>query len=143
MLIFKFISYLHLRHGINFFPCKLIHLPVFDTMMIPIKRHAIASSVLTYPSLELRRMLFIDHLILLRVLDAALDGRVMPSHGKRMKLVGLQHNISILGKRCKQYLLLYSLLLLPHVSVQMLSLLLNNAINVFEICNKILLGINR
>jgi len=55
---------------------------VFDTMMIPIKRHAI------YPSLKLQRMLFIDHLILLRELDAVLDGRGMPSHGKRMKLVG-------------------------------------------------------
>jgi len=53
-------------------------------------------------------MLFIDHLILLSVLDAALDGRGMPSHGKRMKLVGLQHNTSILGERWKQYQLLYS-----------------------------------
>jgi len=43
-------------------------------------------------------MLFIDHLILLSVLDAILDGRGMPSHGKRMKLVGLQHNTSILGE---------------------------------------------
>ena len=112
-------------------------------MMIPIKLHAIASSALIYPWLKIKRMLFIDHLILLSVLDALQDGRGMPSHGKRMKLVGLQHKISILGESWKQYLLLYSLLLLPHVSVQMLSLLLNNAFDVFEICNKILLGINR
>lgn len=141
-MILKLTSYLHLGHGIIFFSCKLINLPVFDTTMIPIKRHAIASSVLIYPSLKIQRMLFIDHLILLSVLDAVLDGRGMPSHGKRMKLVGLQHNISILGERRKQYLLLYSRLLLPHVSVQMLSLLLDNAINVYEICNKILIGIN-
>jgi len=62
-------------------------------MVIQIKRHAMASSVLIYPTLKLQRMLFIDHLILLSALDAVLDGRRMPSHGKRMKLVGLQHNI--------------------------------------------------
>lgn len=140
-MIFKFTFYLHLRHGITFFSCKLIHLPVFDTMMLPIKCHAIALSVLTYPSLELQRLLFIDHLILLRVLDAALDGRVMPSHGKRMKLVGLRHNISILGKRWKQYLLLYSLLLLPDVSAHVI-FIIKQYHQIFEICNKIL-GTNR
>jgi hypothetical protein len=70
---------------------------VFDAIMIPIKRHTIVSSAVTYPSLELQRMLVIDHLTLLSVLEAVLDGRGMPSHGKRMKLVGLLHNLSIFG----------------------------------------------
>lgn len=57
-------------------------------MIMSTNRHAGASSAVLSPSLNLKRVLFIDHLTLLRVLDAVVEGPGMPSHGKRMKLVG-------------------------------------------------------
>jgi hypothetical protein len=123
---------------------QLIHMRLFYTVMTPIKRHTIVSSAVIYPSLKLQRMLVIDHLTLFSVLEAVLDGRGMPSHGKRMKLVGLQHNIyQFLEGGWKQYLLQCPLLSLPNVSLKLLSLLLNNVRCVFEICNEILISINR
>ena len=111
-------------------------------MMMPIKRHTIVSTAVIYPSLKLEHVIY-------RPLDTA------KSIGRRPRRTwnAISRKTNETRRIAAQYInswrgveampTVVCILLLPLVSLQKLSLLLNNAINVLDIYNKILFGIKR